>query len=210
MSLSLPQGIGQVAAQNTIEQIENRVHAKQAPAIGTYLFELPRAFDSVPEVIILPFAILSGPTEIVNVELNVSTDDGLLIKPKTYMMMDDVKQGFATKVTLQLGSFKANTRTARSIYLQLPKKYAKSECWFTKADFVEMKQTVTKKELIVQSNHYASIGKLTVCLNYQDVNGVKHELCSVIPIQALPSDEYSKIKTNIFGGQHHALSTRIH
>jgi len=210
LSLSLPlTGQAPELREPDIELIENLAYASHGPNLGTYLYELPRAYDAVPEVVILPLVLLTGPSALTDLILRAETEGELQLKPKSRMLLDDVATGFDTAVTLNLGPADANKRIPQSLYVKLPQKYKRSECWLTRADFVSLRQPQAGKVLAIQSDRARTIGSIKAKLSWRDETGAQNESTIEIPVNTMSAEEFGRMKVSIFGGRHHALSTRL-
>jgi len=208
LRLSLPCPEQPEAEPIDIALIENRVHAPQRPALGTYLYELPRAYDTDPGIFILPFAILSGPRTLRDVTLTVVAPETFMLKLKSFMMLDEIAR-FDRTATTELGDIPANARVARSVYIALPQKYQKSDAWMTRASFVSMAQDDVERMLMLKSDHRASLGELTATLSWSEADGSTDRVNLSIPIEALPASEFDRARINIFGGTNVALHERL-
>lgn len=141
--------------------------------------------------------------------MRAETEGELQLKPKSRMLLDDVATGFDTAVTLNLGPADANKRIPQSLYVKLPQKYKRSECWLTRADFVSLRQPQAGKVLAIQSDRARTIGSIKAKLSWRDETGAQNESTIEIPVNTMSAEEFGRMKVSIFGGRHHALSTRL-
>lgn len=208
LELSMPCAELPQAEPVDIALVENRVHAPEKPALGTYLYELPRAYDTDPGIYIFPFAILSGPGTLRDVTLTVTAPETFLLRPKSFRMLDEISH-FDRTVQIELGDIPANARVARSVYVALPQKYQKCEAWLTRASFVSMKQDGLDHIMMLRSDHRASLGVLTATLSWSDAVGSTNRVDFSLPIKAMPAAEFDQTRLDIFGGTYIPLQPRL-
>ncbi|NLG25170.1 MAG: hypothetical protein GX558_07415 [Clostridiales bacterium] len=190
-----------------IEAVENRAWAADGPAIGTYLYSLPRA-GGPASALIVPFALLTGPLPLKNAVLTIEAPEGWAIEPKRPLLLDQ-PAGRAVAARVELGDLAAGRRLACPFYLTPPEAGRCRDAWLTRAPFSALDEGDIERRLMLKGDGAERLGVLSARLTWIKRDGGDGEARFEVPIDEAPAAEFDRIRLAIFGGACAALHPRL-